>query len=165
MLKQQQQPRKRLSLLVAIFLAVATISSIIFAVEAGGAGTTTTNNNNNNAKNCPPVPTVADLDIARYASKPWYVQAQLPNRYQPVENLFFVCSVCSKFWKSAHFPFFFSKYCHRQSMRSNVMASVAGQTFLAKIPKQLKQCVLLGFFLGSVFSKFWKLGFHLLNLL
>jgi apolipoprotein D and lipocalin family protein len=89
---KQQQPRKPLPILVAVFLAVATTSSIIFAVEAGGASSTF-NNNNNNAKNCPPVPTVADLDIARYASKPWYVQAQLPNAYQPVENLFCVRAV------------------------------------------------------------------------
>ena len=87
---KQQQPRKPLPILVAVFLAVATTSSIIFAVEAGGASSTF---NNNNAKNCPPVPTVADLDIARYASKPWYVQAQLPNAYQPVENLFCVRAV------------------------------------------------------------------------
>src|SRR6056300_1632830 len=53
---KQQQPRKPLPILVAVFLAVATTSSIIFAVEAGGASSTF---NNNNAKNCPPVPTVA----------------------------------------------------------------------------------------------------------
>ena len=43
--------------------------------------------------NCPVVPTVEDLDIEEYASKPWYVQAQLPNRYQPIENLFCVRAV------------------------------------------------------------------------
>ena len=73
------------SLLVALLAIAACASSFVTPALAGGWFT--------QARRCPPVPTVSDVSIEAYASKPWYVQAQLPNRYQPVENLFCVRAV------------------------------------------------------------------------
>ena len=72
------------SLLVALLAIAACASSFVTPALAGGLG---------RERRCPPVPTVSDVSIEAYASKPWYVQAQLPNRYQPVENLFCVRAV------------------------------------------------------------------------
>ena len=72
------------SLLVALLaIAAASSSSFISPALAGGLGRET---------RCTPVPTV-DVSIEAYASKPWYVQAQLPNSYQPVDELFCVRAV------------------------------------------------------------------------
>ena len=68
---------------ILVLLVITTASSF---VHAGGES-------RRSNMNCPVVPTVSDLDIEEYASKPWYVQAQLPNRYQPIENLFCVRAV------------------------------------------------------------------------
>jgi len=74
------------SLLVALLaIAAASSSSFISPALAGGWFT--------QARRCPPVPTVSDVSIEAYASKPWYVQAQLPNSYQPVDELFCVRAV------------------------------------------------------------------------
>ena len=67
---------------ILVLLVITTASSF---VHAGGESESN--------MNCPVVPTVEDFDIEEYASKPWYVQAQLPNRYQPIENLFCVRAV------------------------------------------------------------------------
>ena len=68
---------------ILVLLVITTASSF---VHAGGES-------RRSNMNCPVVPTVEDLDIEEYASKPSYVQAQLPNRYQPIENLFCVRAV------------------------------------------------------------------------
>jgi lipocalin len=73
------------SLLVALLAIAACASSFVTPALAGGWFT--------QARRCPPVPTVSDVSIEAYASKPWYVQAQLPNRYQPVDELFCVRAV------------------------------------------------------------------------
>ena len=64
----------------------ATQTLVFFAalVASAAAGNTPSGDT------CTPVTTVLPFDLAAYASAPWFVQQQMPVRYQPEESLYCV---------------------------------------------------------------------------